>query len=130
MLQPGGARQLQRTDLDWLHLLKKAPDGLDQPKLIRDLSRPDQPLALSHRIRSERGGPFERGSGHGHRASTPRERSVRVQRCGELLVAADGRHRAVPKPTLGISDHLGERAVHLQDPYRGRGLLTAERISG
>ncbi len=42
--------------------------------------------------------------------------------CGELLVVTDGGHRAVPEPTLGISDNLGERAVHLQHPSRGRGL--------
>ena len=71
---------------------------------------------------SKRGGTFERGSGDGHGASTPRDRGVGVQLCGEVLVATDGGHGAVPEPTLGIGNNLGEHAVHLQHPSRGRGL--------
>ena len=122
VLKPGRASHLQRADLDRFHPLKQAPGGLDQTELVGDLSRPDQPLTLSRRFRRERGGPFQRGSRHSHGAPTPGDRSVRVQRCGDLLVVTDGGHRAMPEPTLGISDNLGECAVHLQHPYRGRGL--------
>src|SRR5215207_6926417 len=112
LVDPGGARPVERTRLKLFGLAKQRGDDVRLPQLEGDLGSGDQAPGAPGRI-AELRGAAQRSCGDTDRSAAARAPTRLLELQGDVLVLSGDQCRAVPDSSVGVGlQRLCERFVH------------------
>ena len=112
LVDPGGARPVERSRLELFGLAKQRGDDLRLPELEGELGCGDQTPGALRGI-AELRGATQRSCGHTDRSAAARAPTRLLELQGDVLVRSGDQCRAVPDPSVGLGlERFCERLVY------------------
>ena len=112
LVDPGGARPLERTRRELLDLAQQGDDNVTLPEFERHLGCCEQPSSPLRRLAELRGAP-QRGSRDGGRSAPPRAAACLLEFHRDVVMCSGYERRSVPDAPVRVhAKRFGQRLVY------------------